>query len=141
MTPESLVQERANWSVYARNELLSVAVQGIFYALLDGYEASGQRFHASNQLVDWFIQTPEIKSVLAAIGASQSFSQVVESNAVQLPPLTNWAEPNHEIQYAEQVAQPLPQRTVHSKPKRHRLSCTSRSFLPSASFFIGDQSV
>ena len=105
MTPVSLVQERENWSIYARNELLSVAVQGLFYALLDGYEASGQRFHTSNQLVDWFIHTPEMKSVLAAIGASQSFSQVVESNAGQLPPLTNWAEPNHEIQYAEQVAQ------------------------------------
>ena len=104
-TPESLAQNRARWSVYARHELLSVSTQGLFYALLDGYEESGHRFHASPQLVDWFISTPEIQEALAAIGAKKRFSQIIEMTGAQLPPLTNWSEPNHEIQHAERLVQ------------------------------------
>ena len=103
--PESLAQNRAKWSIYARNELLSVATQGLFYALLDGYEESGRRFQASAQLVDWFIRTPESQAALDAIGASRRFSQVVETTAAQLPPLTNWKDQDHEVQYAEQLVQ------------------------------------
>ena len=101
--PNSLAQNRAKWSIYARNELLSVAVQGLFFALLDAYEESSQRFHASAQLVDWFIRTPETQAALDKIGASQSYSNLVENTAAKLPPLTHWSHPNHEIQFAERL--------------------------------------
>ena len=99
----SLAQNRVKWSIYARNELLSVAVQGLFFALLDAYEESGQRFHASAQLVDWFIRTPETQGALDNIGASRSVSNLVVSTAAELPPLTHWNHPNHEIQFADQL--------------------------------------
>ena len=104
-TPDSLAQNRARWSVYARHELLSVATQGLFYALLDGYEESGHRFQASPQLVDWFISTPEIQEALAAIGAKKRFSQIIETTGARLPPLTNWSDPKHEIQLTELLVQ------------------------------------
>lgn len=100
---DSLAQIRARWSVYARHELLSVATQGLFYALLDGYEASIESFDDSAQLVDWFSALPEIQEALDKIGTKVRFSSVIETAGKELPPLTNWSEPNHEIQYAERL--------------------------------------
>ena len=108
--PDSLIPNRAKWSIYARNELLSIACQGLFFALLDAYEKSGQRFHASEQLVDWFIHTPETQMALDAVGSRKTFSQLIGTIAAKLPPLTHWKDPNHEIQYAEQIVQLCRQR-------------------------------
>ena len=101
--PDSLAQNRAKWSIYSRNELLSIAIQGLFFALLDAYEESGQHFHASAQLVDWFIRTPETQAALDVIGSRQNFSQLVGTSAAKLPPLTHWKDRNHEIPLAEQL--------------------------------------
>lgn len=102
---DSLAQNRSKWSIYARNELLSIATQGLFFALLDSYEESGQRFHSTAQLVDWFIRTHETQVALDAIGSRQTFSQLVGTFAAKLPPLMHWKDPNHEIQLAEQLVQ------------------------------------
>lgn len=103
--PESLAQNRAKWSIYARNELLSVAIQGLFFALLDAYEESGQRLHASAPLVDWFISIPETQEALDTLGSDSRFSQLVVTATAGLPPLSHWKDPNHEIQFAEQLIQ------------------------------------
>ena len=108
--PISLVPNRAKWSIYARNELLSIACQGLFFALLYAYEKSGQRFHASDQLVDWFIHTQETRMALDAVGSRKTFSQLIGTIAAELPPLTHWKDPNHEIQYAEQIVRLCRQR-------------------------------
>ena len=102
---DSLSQIRARWAVYARHELLSVATQGLFYALLDGYEASVERFHDSVQLVEWFCALPEIQEALDSIGANTRFSSFIETAGNQLPPLTNWSDPYHEIKQAERLVQ------------------------------------
>ncbi|MYI77716.1 MAG: hypothetical protein F4077_08170 [Gammaproteobacteria bacterium] len=100
---DSLAQIRAKWAVYARHELLSVATQGLFYALLDGYEASVERFHDSVQLVEWFSALHETQDALDAIGTNTRFSSIIEIAGNELPPLTNWSDPNHEIQHAERL--------------------------------------
>ncbi len=102
-TPRSLIQNRAKWSIYARNELLSVAIQGLFFALLDAYEESRFRFDASAQLVEWFVHEPETLSALEEIGTDSHFSQLMSSAATNLPPLTQWKDPSHEVQFAEQI--------------------------------------
>ena len=102
---DSLAQIRARWAVYARHELLSVATQGLFYALLDGYEASVERFRDSVRLVEWFSALPEIQEALDTIGANSRFSSIIDNAGNQLPPITNWSELDHEIQHAERLVQ------------------------------------
>ncbi len=102
-SPDSLIQNREKWATYARNETLSVAIQGLFFALLDAYEASALRFDAGAQLVDWYLEQPEALSVLDEIGRDKDFSRQVKDSASWLPPLSDWTQQNHEFQLSEQV--------------------------------------
>ena len=61
--PQRLDQNRRKWSVYQRNELLSLAIQGIFYALLDAYQEINYRFHTVDELIRWFVNTPEVDNL------------------------------------------------------------------------------
>ena len=58
--PDRLKQNRAHWSIYQRNELLSIAVQGLFFVLLDVYQESGLKFASVEELCQWFLTTPEL---------------------------------------------------------------------------------
>lgn len=102
-TPESLAPNREKWATYSRNELMSVAVQGLFYALLDAYEESALRFDSSAQVVDWFLQEPETQAALEEIGADLPFSQLMSNASSKLPQLPQWKDPAHEVQFAELV--------------------------------------
>jgi hypothetical protein len=101
--PESLQGNRRKWSVYARNELLSVAVQGLFYALLDAYEESALRLAASGDVVNWFADSSDVVDALAAVGTNRSFSDCITSSNKSLPLLNEWMNPDHEVQLAEKV--------------------------------------
>jgi hypothetical protein len=102
--PDSLEGNRQKWFVYARNELLSVAVQGLFFALLDAYEESALRLGDSTAVVNWFSSSQEALGALAAVGANRSFSDCVVSSGEWLPPLNEWMNPDHEVQLAEKVS-------------------------------------
>jgi hypothetical protein len=91
------------WAIYARNELLSVAVQGLFYALLDAYEASSLRFDASADIADWFMQQSETLEALEVLGPQKTFSECVADSKAWLPDLTRWNEPMHEVQLTERI--------------------------------------
>ncbi|MCY3540422.1 MAG: hypothetical protein OXH31_00725 [Gammaproteobacteria bacterium] len=99
LIPDFLAQNRARWAIYARHELLSVATQGLFHALLDGYRESGRRFHTSAQIADWFVNTPEVLQALNLIGTNYRFPRVIELTGAQLPPLTHWTDQYHEIRF------------------------------------------
>lgn len=85
--PASLAGNRERWAIYARNELLSVAVQGLFFALLDAYQEEGFRFGASAQIADWFLGQPEAVGALEEIGAGRMFSACVAESGSWLPAL------------------------------------------------------
>ena len=103
--PESLTPNREKWALYARNELLSVAIQGLFYVLLDAYEESGLRFDSSSQVVDWFIHQAETQAALNQFGRKTIFTRLVEKSSAWLSPMSRWVESNHEVQSAERVVQ------------------------------------
>lgn len=103
--PSSLASTREQWAVYARNELLSVAIQALFYSVLDAYQESGLRFDASAQVVDWYVQQPEALDALRALSADNTFSECVEAADAWLPKATNWIDPAHEVQLVERAAQ------------------------------------
>jgi hypothetical protein len=91
------------WAVYARNELLSIAVQGLFYTVLDSYESSALRLHTSADIVDWFLDQEEVDEALAQIGSERTFSECLANADAWLPGLTNWKHATHEIQLTERT--------------------------------------
>lgn len=102
---ESLIGNREKWATYARNEYLSIAVQGLFFALLDAYEESGLRYGSNAQVVDWFVGQAEVLETLDEFGSHKLFSSCVAESASWLPGLANWAMPGHEAQLVELVTQ------------------------------------
>jgi len=102
--PSSLAGNRERWRAYARNEILSVAVQGLFFAVLDAYGASGERFETSAEIVDWYLEQSEVSAALAELGAETSFGSCVAGSGRWLPALSAWQDPSHEVQLTESIA-------------------------------------
>ncbi|UFZ03056.1 hypothetical protein LQG66_27980 [Bradyrhizobium ontarionense] len=102
--PSALANTREKWAIYARNELLSIAVQGLFYALLDAYEASGLRMDASTDIANWFTEQREVLEALDELGQQRTFSECVADSKSWLPALADWSEKMHEVQLTERIA-------------------------------------
>lgn len=101
--PSVLSNTREIWAIYARNELLSIAVQGIFYALLDAYETSGLRMDANSDIANWFAGQPEALEALDELGQQRSFSECVADSKRWLPGLADWTEKMHEVHLTERI--------------------------------------
>lgn len=100
---ERLQKTRQQWAIYQRNEILSLAVQGIFYVILDAYEESGKRFHSVDELVRWFLTMPEVKSVDPVFSLNSSVSALPGSADSWLPGVIDWQHDNHEVRLSTQV--------------------------------------
>ncbi|MDE2817824.1 MAG: hypothetical protein OXK81_14165 [Chloroflexota bacterium] len=103
--PGSLITNRERWATYARNELLSLAVQGLFFALLDAYEESGLRLDSSDDIVDWFLRQPETLGAIKELGGNKNYKQLVEDSESWLSILTNWTSSEHEVQMTERIVE------------------------------------
>lgn len=87
------------WKVYQRNELLSVAMQGLFFAILRSAELNGKQAQDSKSLCTWFWHESIGNDVLLGFSNKSNksinwLSDISES----LPSINNWTEENHEIQ-------------------------------------------
>ena len=103
--PESLISNRQRWASYARNELLSVTVQGLFFALLNAYEESGLRLDSSDDIVQWFLKRPETLRAVKDVGGNRTYLQLVHDSESWLSAMTQWTSSSHEVQLAEQIVQ------------------------------------
>ena len=101
--PDDLKPNRNRWTIYQRNELLSIAVQGLFYVLLDTYEESGQRFDSVDNLCRWFVSTPEVEKIEAFFGLETTLNEMELGCRDWLPELNDWTHSDHEIQQANRV--------------------------------------
>ncbi|MCC5869999.1 MAG: hypothetical protein JJU27_15965 [Gammaproteobacteria bacterium] len=101
--PVSLAGNRERWAVYARNELLSIAVQGLFHSVLSAYSESGLRLDTSPQIVDWFMGEDDVCAALAELGAGQTFAAAVSAATDWIPELTNWGNDVHEVQLTNKI--------------------------------------
>jgi hypothetical protein len=95
--PSHLQKNRKQWAVYQRNEILSLAVQGIFYVLLDTYEESGERFQSVDELVRWFVQMPEVELSGSFFPLNSSVSAVRSEASSWLAHAEDWTNDDHEI--------------------------------------------
>jgi hypothetical protein len=83
--PEILSQTRALWAIYEKNELMSLALQGLFFALLDAYEESGARFFTVKEIADWFAEQREVGDSLNVIGDNATYGELVKQGTSTLP--------------------------------------------------------
>jgi hypothetical protein len=95
---EPLNAARFRWATYARNEVLAMALQGIFYALLSFAETPGDRpaVSHSRELAIRFIESDIGVTVLKRL-SSTSWRDLVSETKSTLPDLANWDNENHEI--------------------------------------------
>ena len=77
----------------------------MFHALLDAYEESSLSFENSTQVADWFIEQPGITEAMEELGADQLFTACLKESISWLPPLSDWAVPEHEVQLVGRIAQ------------------------------------
>lgn len=98
------IENQEKWAVYARNEILSIAVQGLFHAVLDAYEESGLWLDSGTQVADWFVKRPETQEAIDIVGR-QAFSQCVTRSTTWLPEITQWQAPDHEVILMDKIVQ------------------------------------
>ena len=100
---DRLQKSRQQWAVYQRNEVLSLAIQGIFFVILDAYEESGERFQSVSDLVLWFLEMPEVEQIGSFFPLDSSVVAMKSSVTSWLPDMVDWTNDNHEIHLATQI--------------------------------------
>jgi len=96
--PGTFEQVRKGWMIYQRNELLSVAVQGIFWAALKELEGQGGFIESRQDFQDLFVSTFE-KEALGNM-RRKTFAAAVDGAGKRIPKLADWQDESHEIQLA-----------------------------------------
>tara|TARA_R110000822_G_scaffold60287_2_gene150152 strand:- start:5832 stop:7523 length:1692 start_codon:yes stop_codon:yes gene_type:complete len=103
------------WQVYQRNEVLAVAMQGLFYAMLRAVDlyAGGidQRFMGTRELSRWFWHSGPGSQVLENEGAA-TLKDFLNTRAEALPTFGEWRNEAHEIQLIEQIVNQTKQSSV-----------------------------
>ena len=86
------------WASYQRNELLSVALQGLFFACLRSYELSNMSFNSIDELATWFWRKGAGYKTLLKFKNISSFNKLRAHMLKKMPAFENWQEDEHEIQ-------------------------------------------
>ncbi len=93
---------RLGWAVYQRNELLSVAVQCIFWVALQCLEADPNRLDTTDDFIQWFRNTPWVTGAAMDLG-NQDFDGLLKQTKSALPPMGDWKGDGHEVSLANQA--------------------------------------
>ena len=95
--PKRMAQALRAWASYQRNELLSVALQGFFWAALESAVASGRaRVADTGELADAFLATA-VSTAVPAEHLRESLDAAVERRRTELPPIEDWLAEGHEM--------------------------------------------
>lgn len=104
--PEQLLDMVDHWQVYQRNEMLSVGMQGLFFALLRAADIRAgkpvNRFFSTQELSDWFWNEGPGRD---ALGDHEiiSLPDYMNSRLEELPAFKAWNDPSHEMQLIESI--------------------------------------
>ncbi|RLA52233.1 MAG: hypothetical protein DRR42_08140 [Gammaproteobacteria bacterium] len=104
-TPADLVPIARQWQTYQRHECFSIAVQGLFNALLRCVDLPGlgSPFPSSAALSEWFWQQGPGSQVLP--DEPLSLQQLLNQQADELPVFDDWADPGHEMVALERLVE------------------------------------
>jgi hypothetical protein len=100
--PEKLLATREGWRIYQRNELFSIALQGLFAVALDVLEREEDRFENAAIFASWFARSESIRRAIKDY-ADRKVSLAVERVAKGLPKLAQWENDSHELALANDV--------------------------------------
>ncbi|MFH4577278.1 hypothetical protein WKW41_03070 [Vibrio alginolyticus] len=99
---EHLWNIESSWQDYARNEIASIAMQGIFYCVLKATESRRPNFKDTRSIALWYWQEGPGSKVTSNYH-HQQFDQTLSQLSVQLPNYERWDENNHEVTLAHRV--------------------------------------
>lgn len=101
-SPAELETTRLGWALYQRNELFSLALQGIFQATLTTLRdhPPATRPASGHDLAQWFTTTT-IAGIALAGRHGHDFGSEVAAVRDRLPPLADWQNPRHECQLGQ----------------------------------------
>lgn len=127
--PEDLARIRALWSIYERNDLLSVACLSIFSSALQALDIevrAGRTVHSVESFAAYLSCKSEIEGSLAGLMRSAesvrqtgaTFSDLVEHMEKIHPPLDDWHNSGHEIHIASELTSKPP--TAQTYPRTMR---------------------
>lgn len=105
--PSSLKAVLNDWQVYQRNELLAVALQGLFFAMLTAAQMepdTSSQLKNSGQLSSWFWSYGPGKEVLEGYSTSENVNGYFSTLAADLPGFHSWQTDRHEVKLAEALS-------------------------------------
>lgn len=123
LLPDNLKPTRERWRAYTRSEVFSIAMQGLFYCVLDAYEISGAKQHSVEAIVDWYASTPESKEALAMLGDADSMNELHETHTTTLPAFDERASERHELNLAEKIVE-LTRKDTNFEERREVLAAS-----------------
>jgi len=93
---------REAWAIYVRNDILSLAIQAIFYVTLDQLDHHAGCHATSQAFAQWFLSTTQAQTALDH-WANIPFATLIDTARSTLPALTGWEDPRHEHQLAYRI--------------------------------------
>ena len=100
--PDCLKSTQALWGIYQRNELLSIAVQGLFWTTLETLRQMDPKPYTSSEFVSHWENSETFKKTVKEIGG-KNFVESVSYIRSKMPALHDWKNQNHEIALAHSL--------------------------------------
>ena len=97
--PAKLETTRKQWSVYQKHELLSVAVQCIFWVALDTLSEKQPYLNTIEDFTQWFGEQSQVKAAAKGLGGTD-FRTALHRAKTVMPDYSNWVHDEHEITLA-----------------------------------------
>lgn len=114
------------WAAYQRNELFSIALQGLFNACLRAYELSGLTFQSVNEMSKWFWQKSSGAKVLGTFKTAKTFEDLKKQLMITMPTFEDWQQENHEIDCMNQLHQLSREKLINTESLETMVLCSLR---------------
>ena len=112
------------WASYQRNELLSIALQGLFAACLRAYELSNVTFNSVDDLSSWFWTKGIGSKSLNRYKSISSFNKLCKKLVKAMPALEDWQTKDHEIQCMFQLRELSKSHSVSENDIKTMVNCS-----------------
>ncbi|MDF1552523.1 MAG: hypothetical protein P1P84_05640 [Deferrisomatales bacterium] len=100
--PSKLEATRMQWRAYQRHELLSVAVQCLFWVALDSLYTERPELASTEDFTRWFEGQPWVVAAANELGGGD-WATAAKRTRDNLPALSDWLDEEHEITLARKA--------------------------------------
>lgn len=115
---QGLQKIQDSWRIFQKNELLSIALQGVFWVGLNAIEeqqSKQNRFSSIESFAKWFVQSANLKKVVGK-DLSKPFSSVLSDARQTLPAINKLMHPLHEMFMAQEIIQRCTTKARNNNP-------------------------